>query len=104
MGRLNEYAPFTFGLPVVIVIAQWEVYRIPLAFRLVKPQARKEYHSENALVREMRAEVVLPAWGQKVGVVADAAYPARATRQAIQARGGFFVIAFPRTWKLATGQ
>jgi DDE superfamily endonuclease len=37
-GRRNEYAPFTFGLQVVLLIAQWEVYRIPLAFRLVKPK------------------------------------------------------------------
>jgi Transposase DDE domain len=48
--------------------------------------------------------VVLPAWCKKVVVVADAAYPSRANLQAIQARGWFFVIAFPRTWKLANGQ
>jgi hypothetical protein len=103
-GRLNEYAPFTFGLHMVIVIAQWDVYRIPLAFRLVKPKASKEYQSENALVREMFGEIILPAWCKKVVVVADAAYPSRANLQAIQARGWFFVIAFPRTWKLANGQ
>jgi hypothetical protein len=103
-GRLNEYAPFTFGLPVVIVIAQWDVYRIPLAFRLVKPKESQDYQSENALVREMLAEVILPAWCKKVVVVADAAYPSRANLQAIQARGWFFVLAFPRTWKLANGQ
>jgi hypothetical protein len=103
-GRLNEYAPFTFGLHVVIVIAQWDVYRIPVAFRLVKPKASQDYQSENALVREMLGEVVLPAWGKKVVVVADAAYPSRVNLQAIQARGWYFVIAFPRTWKLANGQ
>jgi hypothetical protein len=103
-GRLNEYAPFTFGLHVVIVIAQWDVYRIPLAFRLVKPKVSQDYQSENALVRAMLAEVVLPAWCKQVVVVADAAYPARANLQAIQARGWYFVIAFPRTWKLANGQ
>jgi DDE superfamily endonuclease len=103
-GRLNEYAPFTVGLHVVSVIAQWEVYRIPLAFRLVKPKERQDYQSENVLVREMLQEVVLPAWCKKVGVVADAAYPSRANLQAIQARGWFFVIAFPRTWKLVNGQ
>ena len=37
-SRLNEYAPYTFGLHVVILIAQWDVYRVPLAFRLVKPK------------------------------------------------------------------
>ncbi len=103
-GRLNEYAPFTFGLHVVIVIAQWDVYRIPLAFRLVKPKVSQDYQSENALVRAMLAEVVLPAWCKQVVVVADAAYPSRANLQAIQARGWYFVIAFPRTWKLANGQ
>jgi hypothetical protein len=103
-GRLNEYAPFTFGLHVVILIAQWDVYRVPLAFRLVKPKGSAGYQSENALFREMLQEVILPAWCKKVVVVADAAYPSRANLQAIQARGWFFVIAFPRTWKLANGQ
>ena len=103
-GRLNEYAPYTLGLPVVIVIAQWEVYRIPLGFRLVKPKESQDYQSENALVRERLGAVILPAWGKQVVVVADAASPSRATRQAIQARGWFFVIAFPRTWKLANDQ
>lgn len=100
-SRLNEYAPYTFGLHVVILIAQWDVYRVPLAFRLVKPKGSAGYQSANVLFREMLREVVLPAWCKKVVVVADAAYPSRANLQAIQARGWFFVIAFPRTWKLA---
>jgi hypothetical protein len=102
--RLNEYAPYTFGLHVVILLAQWGVYRVPLAFRLVKPKGSKGYQSENALFREMLQEVVLPAWVKQVVVVADAAYPARANLQAIQARHWFFVSAFPRTWKLTNGQ
>jgi hypothetical protein len=52
----------------------------------------------------MLQEVILPAWWKKVVVVADAAYPSRATRQALHARQWDFVIAFPRTWKLANGQ
>jgi hypothetical protein len=103
-GRLNEYVPFTFGLHVVILMAQWDVYRVPLALRLVKPKGSPGYQSENALFREMLQEVILPPWCKKVVVVADAAYPSRANLQAIQARQWFFVIAFPRTWKLANGQ
>jgi len=103
-GRLKEYAPYTLGLPVVIGIAQWEVYRIPLGFRLVKPKESQDYQSENALVRERLGAVILPAWGKQVVVVAAAAYPSRANRHAIQARGWFFVIAFPRTGKLANDQ
>ncbi len=52
----------------------------------------------------MLQAVVVPAWVNRVGVVAAAAYPARANLQAIQARHWFFVSAFPRTGKLATGQ
>jgi hypothetical protein len=75
-----------------------------LAFRLVKPKGSPGYQSENALCREMLQAVVLPAWCKQVVVVADAASPSRANLRAIQARGWFFVIALPRTWKLATGQ
>jgi hypothetical protein len=103
-GRLNAYAPYTVGRHVVILIAQWDVYRVPLAFRLVKPKGSKGYQSENALFREMLQAVILPAWCKKVVVVAEAAYPSRANLRAIQARSWFFVLAFPRTWKLANGQ
>jgi Transposase DDE domain len=103
-GRLNEHAPFTWGLHVVLLIAQWGVYRIPLDFRLVKPKKHKGYRSETALFRDMLKGLVLPAWYERVIVVADAAYASRKNLKAIQARGWFFVIAFPRTWKLANGQ
>src|SRR6266849_4724479 len=56
--RFNEYAPYTFGLQVVILIAQRDVYRVPLALRLVQPKGSKGYQSENALFREMLQEVV----------------------------------------------
>jgi hypothetical protein len=72
-ARLNEYAPYTFGLHVVMLLAQWNVYRVPLAFRLVKPKGSMGYQAENALVREMLQAVILPAWCKKVVVVADAA-------------------------------
>ena len=41
------------------------------------------YQAENALVREMFAALLLPAWCKKVVVVADAAYPSRANLRAI---------------------
>lgn len=103
-GRFNEYAPYTFGLHTVLLIAQWDIYRVPLAFRLVQPKKSKGYRSENALFREMLEDLILPPWCKMVIVVADAAYASRANLKAIQARRWFFVIAFPRTWKLANGQ
>src|SRR5919204_211198 len=101
--RLNEYRPYTFGLHAVVLLAQWDVYRIPLAFRLVRRKGSQGYQSEHALFRQMLQEIVLPRWCTKVIVVADAAYASRANLQAIQARHWWFVIAFPRTWKFADG-
>jgi Transposase DDE domain len=101
--RLNEYRPYTFGLHVVVLLAQWEVYRIPLAFRLVRRKGSPGYQSEQVLFRQMLGEVVLPRWCTKVVVVADAAYASRQNLQAIQARHWWFVLAFPRTWKFADG-
>jgi Transposase DDE domain len=101
--RLNEYRPYTFGLHVVVLLAQWDVYRIPLAFRLVQRKGSPGYQSEQVLFRQMLNELVLPRWCTKVIVVADAAYASRQNLQAIQARHWWFVIAFPRTWKFADG-
>src|SRR5262249_59102620 len=56
-GRLNEYAPYTFGLHVVILLAQWDVYRVPLAFRVVKPKGSAGYQSENALFPDILQQV-----------------------------------------------
>jgi hypothetical protein len=101
--RLNEYEPFTFGLHAVVLLAQWGVYRIPLAFRLVRRKGSKGYQSEQVLFRQMLNELVLPPWCTKVIVVADAAYASRQNLQAVQARHWWFVIACPRTWKFTDG-
>lgn len=55
-------------------------------------------------MRELLQAVGVPAWVKRVVVVADTAYPSRANRQAIQAQGWYFVLAFPRTWKWTNGQ
>ena len=101
--RLNQYRPYTFGLHAVVLLAQWDVYRIPLAFRLVRRKGSQGYQSEQVLFRQMLNELVLPRWCSKVIVVADAAYASRENLQAIQARHWWFVIAFPRTWKFTDG-
>jgi hypothetical protein len=103
-GRLHEYVPFTCGLHVVLLMAQWEVDRVPRALRLGTPTGSPGSQSEKARRRELFQEVRLPPGCKKGGVVADAASPSRANLQALQARGGCFVIAFPRPWKVVNGQ
>jgi hypothetical protein len=38
-GRLNEYAPYIFGLHIVVVMLQWGNYRIPVDFEIVRRKA-----------------------------------------------------------------
>jgi hypothetical protein len=42
--RLDAQRPFTFGLHIVVLLAQRDVYRIPLAFRIGRRKDMKGYH------------------------------------------------------------
>ena len=103
-GRLNEYAPYVFGLHIVVVMLQWGNYRIPVDFEMVRRKEDPQYRSENALFRRMLARLRRPLWAEMIVVVADAAFASKANIKLIRHRGYFFVIAFARTWRFANGQ
>ena len=102
--RLNQYHPYVFGFRVVLLMAQWGVYRLPVDFALIRHKEAPEYQSENALFRQMLQDFRRPAWCQEVVVTADAAYASRANLELIHTRGYWYVMALPRTWKFANGK
>ena len=51
-GRKSEHQPGFFGIRFALLIAHWDVYRLPGAFRLIRPKSHPEYRTENALFRE----------------------------------------------------
>ena len=88
------------------MIATWESYRFPVAFRLIRPKTHPAYRTENALFREMVQHFVPPAWAKRVIVVGDAAYGSQENMQMVCKRGADdparrwgFVFAIARTWK-----
>jgi hypothetical protein len=103
-GRLNEYAPYIFGLHMVVVMLHWGSYRIPVDFEIVRRKDQSHYRSENRLFRWMLVRFRRPAWAEMVVVVADAAFASTANLQLIQRRGYFFVMALARTWCFENGQ
>jgi Transposase DDE domain len=103
-GRLNEYAPYIFGLHIVVVMLQWGNYRIPVDFEIVRRKGHPHYRSENRLLRWMLVRLQRPSWAEMVVVVADAAFASKANLQLIRQRGYFFVMAFARTWCFDNGQ
>ena len=69
-SRLNGYAPYIFGQSLVLLIAQWGRWRIPVEAGVVDPTIKGH---QNILFRDMLAEFVPPAWTTQVIVSADAA-------------------------------
>jgi hypothetical protein len=85
-------------------MAQWETYRIPVDFALVRRTADPADETDNAWFRHMRQAFRRPAWCQELVVTAAAAYASRAHVELIQTLGYGYVMAWPRTGKLAHGK
>jgi hypothetical protein len=105
-GRKSEHQPWFFGIRFVLLIANWDVYRLPVAFRLIRPKSHPEYRTENALFREMVCHFRPPIWAQRVIVAGDAAYGSQENMQMVLKRDAEdptrrwgFVFAIARTWK-----
>jgi hypothetical protein len=105
-GRKSEHHPWFFGIRFALLIVNWDVYRFPVAFRLIRPKSHPAYQSENALFREMVGRFVPPSWAKRVIVEGDAAYGSQDNRKMVMkrdaddpARRWGFVFAIARTWK-----
>jgi hypothetical protein len=105
-GRKSEHQPWFFGVRFALLIATWDGYRFPVAFRLIRPKTHPEYRTENALFREMVSHFVPPPWAKRVMVTGDAAYGSQEHRQMVlkrdaddPARRWGFGLAIARTWK-----
>lgn len=105
-GRKSNYHPYFFGIRFVILMVGWDVYRIPVDFRLILPKTHPDYKTENALFRDMVQSFEPPAWAHRVIVGGDAAYGSKENMQMVQKRDQLdknrswrFVFGIARTWK-----
>jgi hypothetical protein len=105
-GRKSEHQPWFFGVRFALLIAPWDVYRLPVAFRLIRVKTHPAYRTENALFREMVQRFVPPPWATRVIVEGDAAYGSQDNMKMVMqrnvadpARRWGFVFAIARTWK-----
>jgi hypothetical protein len=105
-GRKSEQHPWFFGIRFALLIVNWDSYRFPVAFRLIRPKSHPAYQTENALFREMVGRFVPPPWAKRVSGVGDAAYGSQDTIKMVMkrdaddpARRWGFGFALARTWK-----
>jgi hypothetical protein len=105
-GRKSEHQPWFFGIRFALLIATWDIYRLPVAFRVIRRKTDPTYQTENALFREMVRQFVPPAWATRVIVEGDAAYGSQDNMKMVVQRDANdptrrwgFVFAIARTWK-----
>jgi Transposase DDE domain len=99
--RHSEHDPYTFGFEMVLLMASWAYFRIPLALVPIDPQCRGH---QNLLFRQMLKAFVPPTWARQVVVVADAGFAANETLRLIAAKKYAYVFAMPRTRKFTNGK
>ena len=99
--RHSEHDPYTFGCEVVLLIASWGRFRVPVALAMIDPAIKGH---QNILFRQMLKDFVPPAWVRQVVVVADAGFAANATLHAITDQHYMYVFAMPRTRKFTNGK
>lgn len=110
-GRQSEHHAWFFGIRFVLLIVSWDVFRFPVAFRVIRPKSHPHYRTENALFREMVMRFTPPPWATAVIVEGDAAYGSQANMQMVRQRDADdpdrtwgFVFAIARTWKTVEGK
>ena len=99
--KTGKFDPFIFGHSVLLLVAQWGQFRIPLAVRVIDPKIKGH---QNILTRELLTELTPPAWCRRVNVLGDAGFASKATLQHVAKLGYFYTFALPRTWKTADGR
>jgi IS4 transposase len=105
-GRKGKNKPWFWGIRFVLLIVCWDVYRIPVGFRIILPKSHPDYRTENALFREMVRDFQPPMWAKTVIVLGDAGYSStenmtmvKQCHKADKQRNWYFVFAIARTWK-----
>jgi Transposase DDE domain len=110
-GRTSEHDPWFFGIRFALLVASWDGWRLPVAFRLLRPKNHPRYRTENALFREMVMGFTPPTWATDILVEGDAAYGSQGHMQMVRQRDATdpdrtwgFLFAIARTWKTVEGK
>ena len=110
-GRTSKHEAFFFGIKFVVLMVQWDVYRIPVDFSVVLPKGHSAYRNENQLFREMLARFKPPEWARVVLVTADAGFASRKNMQLVKQLDALdrnriwgFAFSIARTWNMENGK
>ena len=110
-GRKSQHDPWFFGIRFALLMVSWDGFRLPVAFRLIRPKSPPKYQTENELFREMVGAFTPPAWATVIIVEGEAAYGSQDTMKRVMQRDADdpertwgFLFAVARTWKTVEGK
>ena len=110
-GRKSQHDPWFFGIRFALLMVSWDGFRLPVAFRLIRPKSHPKYQTENELCREMVGAFTPPAWAKVIIVEGDAAYGSQDNMKMVMQRDADdpertwgFLFAVARTWKTVEGK
>jgi len=99
-GKTNLFKPYVFGFQIILIAFEWDNFRIPIAFRVIRRKDDPAYKKENVLFREMLEDLEIPIWAKKIVVLADSAYCSGENLKFIKRKQWYFVMGMARTWKM----
>ncbi len=86
---------------MVLLVACWDHYRIPVALAVIDPQVKGH---QNQLFRQMLQAFEPPPWTRRVVVLGDAGFAANKNLAVIQEKSYYYVFAMARTRKFHDGK
>lgn len=105
-GRKGTNKPWFFAVRFALLIVNWESYRLPVAFRPIRPKSHPAYRQENDLFRDLVKDFVPPVWARTIVVEGDAGYGSQDNMKMVMQRNESdpdrrwgFVFAIAPTWK-----
>ncbi|PON10477.1 hypothetical protein C2W62_49850, partial [Candidatus Entotheonella serta] len=101
VNRDSKHSPYHFGFEMVLLIASWEPFRIPIRLAVMPPQIKGH---QNILFRQMLETVDLPSWVREVMVSGEAGFAANPTLKLIDKQGWTYVFAMARNRKFTNGK
>jgi hypothetical protein len=99
--RQSKSSPHVFGFGMVVLVASWNGFRIPIQMATIDPERQGHQH---LLFRQMLRDFEAPSWVREIVVLGDAGYAANATLKLIEEMGWTYVFAMPRTRKFTHGK
>ena len=111
-GKIKSNQKYFLGIKFIVLMINWNNFRIPVDFEIIWPKSSKLYINENQLFRNMLQNYNPPKWVKQLFVLADAAYSSKTNFKLLNKLHEdfysknidfWYVFGMAKTWKTTEG-